>query len=276
MEHYTIQKIKETLYIIHENYAEDSALEIGLLPGQDTALLIDSGMGVFGSELRNIVKQITDKPIKVLCTHGHPDHIAGSVLFDDVYMNERDESQLARLAPERRLGDIGMFSHDNAEVMKYAKENCIDCSGFRYKNIDDGDTVDAGGLKVEVIKLPGHSMGSLAYYNREDNYAFVGDAFGKQIPASSMTSLSQFRVMGDCIKNFRDAIRDDTMLYAGHKNMNPISDDIILDLMHCCYEIAEGKVEKDEDIYMPISPVPNQKKHIYGAAAITYNPKIVK
>lgn len=273
VERYTVKQFNNNVYIIRENYCEDFCITLGLVIGTEKAFLIDAGMGVYGGELKGVVESLTDLPVSVLCTHGHPDHIAGAVLFRDIYMNDRDDDQLPRLDNERRLGDIPMFSHDDAEVIAYAREHCIDIPEFRYTSIDDGDVLDAGGVKLKVLAVPGHSKGSLVFFNEEENYAFSGDAIGYSIPASSYKSREAFLENAAAAERFMNAINDDTVLIGGHWK-EPVPHDVLSDIMNCFREIGEGKTENDEDVYLPISPVPNQKRHKYGMVAISYNPVI--
>lgn len=274
MELYSVEKKLENFYLILENYASDFCLSMGLIIGKKKAALIDSGMGMYGEELRNIVTSLTDKPVINILTHGHPDHIAGSVLFQEVFMNERDDSQIPRLKKEKRLGDTEMFSHNNDEIMRIAEERCLDCSGFRYKNTDAGDVFDLGNMELEIMALPGHSQGSIAILNKKDGYVMVGDAFSNCVPASSVTDLTQFKVMADCISLFLREAGDLTM-YGGHSR-EPVDKQIAADEMMAALELGEGKTIGDEDIYISISPIPNQKKHVYGCVGITYNPEIIR
>lgn len=274
MNYYETKQISDNFFLIYEKYAEDCLLAMGLIIGTEKAALIDSGMGVFGSELYDVVRGLTDKPVINILTHGHPDHIAGSVLFQEVYMNERDEPQIPRLARDRRLGDVKMFSHNDSAVMAYAEEHCLECSGFRYKNVDAGDRFDLGGITLEILALPGHSLGSVAIYNRADGYAMVGDAFSERVPASSLPSLDSFREMADGIQTFLDTVPDNAALYGGH-GREPVSRSLIGELLQAARELAEKQVENDENVFLPMSPIPNQKKHTFGRVGITYNPAIL-
>lgn len=271
---YQTEKVFDNVWLIREHYAEDSALVLGLIVGKEKAALIDSGMGLFGTELRNLVTGLTDKPVINLITHGHPDHIGGAVLFDKVYMNERDEGQIPRLSKESRMRDAGMFSHKDPELLAYAEKHCLDCSGFQYTNIQDGDIFDLGGVSLEVLKLPGHSQGSVAFFNRADNYCFVGDAFGERIPASSVSTLEAFSEMADAICAFFEKVPADAKLFGGHWK-KPLSRAIIFDEMACARELSKRQTAGDEDVYMPMSPIPNQKKHVHGSVGISYNPAII-
>ena len=63
-----------------------------LVVGSERALLVDAGLGT--GDLRGLVEGlIGDRPLDVVITHGHPDHIAAMGQFQDhydVYMNHRD------------------------------------------------------------------------------------------------------------------------------------------------------------------------------------------
>lgn len=274
MDRYSINKVNDSLYLILENYAPDSSLVMPLFIGEERAALIDSGMGMFGPVLPDVVKSVTDKPVINILSHGHPDHIAGSVLFDEVYMNERDAGQIPRLVKEKRLGDTKMFSHNDPETLKEAQEKAIDCSGFHYQNMDDGDRFNLGGLTLQVIALPGHSQGSVALYSKELNVAAIGDAFSVSVPASSMPNLEQFSDMAEHIRRFLEQVPEDAVMYHGHSTV-PVERQIAVDEMLAAKELGERQVEGDEDVYLPISPVPNQKRHVHGLVGISYNPAIL-
>lgn len=274
MERYSTIKKSEKFYLITENYAEDSCLMISLVIGENKAALIDSGMGLFGTRIRDIVTSLTDHPVINLLTHGHPDHIGGSILFDEVYMNERDDDQIARLDPKRRLGDAAFFSHNDGEVIRQAEAEILDCSGFTYSPLHEGQIFDLGGVTLQVLTLPGHSQGSCAFWWKEENIVFSGDAFSKSVPASSMPDIEHFHEMAEQMKKFLETIDENAVIYHGHSTV-PVERDLVTDEMICAKEIAEGKTEEDEEIFIPISPVPHQKKHIHGQSGISYNPAIL-
>jgi glyoxylase-like metal-dependent hydrolase (beta-lactamase superfamily II) len=61
-----------------------------LIEGKEKAALIDTGVGV--GDLKPFIRELTDKPLIVLVTHGHVDHALGAVSFDEVYMSHIDET----------------------------------------------------------------------------------------------------------------------------------------------------------------------------------------
>lgn len=52
-----------------------------LVEGKDRACLIDTGDGY--GDLGSYIRQLTDKPVFVILTHGHMDHASGACFFND-------------------------------------------------------------------------------------------------------------------------------------------------------------------------------------------------
>ena len=59
-----------------------------LVLGKERACVIDTMNGY--NDLYKTVRGITDMPLTVVNTHGHPDHIYGNVFFDEAYMHPAD------------------------------------------------------------------------------------------------------------------------------------------------------------------------------------------
>ena len=69
------------LYAIHEFYHAQGVMSY-LIEGENRDLLLDTGLGI--SNIRNVVRKLTDKPISVVLSHTHFDHIGGLNVFDDL------------------------------------------------------------------------------------------------------------------------------------------------------------------------------------------------
>ena len=81
-----ITNIKEDLIKIKENYyvimPKGIAGNIGVYIGKDHVVLVDDQWSVLSPRIREIVKTITDKPIKyIINTHYHFDHTDGNKAF---------------------------------------------------------------------------------------------------------------------------------------------------------------------------------------------------
>lgn len=247
---YSTKQLGDRHYLITEKHSpkDRGGVNIGLVIGDEKAAVIDSGFGVTDT-LRSYIEQITDKPLICIVAHGHPDHAGAAVLFDEIYMNERDEPLLPiSLSYERRMGDVfGRPGYDEA-LYEYCKEHIVDGSSFTYKNMDDGDVFDLGGVKLEVIAVPGHTQGSVVLWNREENYMYISDAVGMRtalvtLPEEKRVGIIAYR---DGLKRMLSVMNDDTELYFGHSTeLFPHS--CVRDMERACNEILEGKTEHDAE-----------------------------
>ena len=120
-----------------------------LLEGDDKALLIDAGAWM--PHLAKTVAQLTDKPVMLALTHGHGDHTGGAIGFPEVWIHRADLSMIEEAA---RQYDI------------------------QVNLLSDGDIIDLGGRQIEVLATPGHTSGSVTFFDKERGYGFSGDAFG--------------------------------------------------------------------------------------------------
>ena len=68
-----------------------------LVVGNERACVIDTMNGY--NDLYQAVRELTDKPLTVVNTHGHPDHIFGNMFFQEAYLHPADR-ELARMFVE--------------------------------------------------------------------------------------------------------------------------------------------------------------------------------
>ena len=74
-----VNKIDDRTY-----YFDQFDVHIYLFLGEEKALLTDTGFGCF-PDLKEKVKEITNLPLMVMNSHGHPDHCGGNASFGEVY-----------------------------------------------------------------------------------------------------------------------------------------------------------------------------------------------
>ena len=139
---------------------------------EDEITLIDAGHRGSIVNLRRYLKRIgrdLDDIGRIVCTHGHPDHIGGvseiaAASGARVYMHPADMERL-------RIGLREVFAGrpKPGAIIAYLTQAPADAAP-----LVDGDVVPAlGGLRV--VHTPGHTPGSICLYSAERRLVIVGD-----------------------------------------------------------------------------------------------------
>ncbi len=149
-----------------------------LIEGKDSALLFDCGYGL--EDVAAYVRTLTERPVELILSHGHHDHMLGARWFDHSLMDPADlEEFILRSGEEQRrkvqqqAADRGLFVPEDfftagiplPEALKYIDRiGDFDCSVF-----------DLGGREVWALRVPGHTAGSVVLYMPELQLLLTGD-----------------------------------------------------------------------------------------------------
>ena len=218
-----IREVRPGVFLMDEAHEATGFLVVGT----ERACVIDTMNGY--NDLYEAVRKITDKPLTVINTHGHPDHIFGNMYFQEAWMHPAD-FELAR-----------MFTED-PEFRKMLEEKKRSFPPFR--EIRPGDTVDLGGRTLEVIALPGHTPGGILLLLREDRILFTGDSVNHHLWMQLDGALPMDRFLEELDKVMFLEDRADIILH-GHAH-----DEDDISLLRCLRrgveEICEGRTGPDK------------------------------
>lgn len=143
-----------------------------LIIGKEKAALIDTGCGV--GDLRQEADKLTDKPVTVLLTHGHVDHAFGANGFPVIYMSDKDNEIFKSHSLEE---NSRLFFSANPDFSEEWFEHKAPVPVLKdFKNLEDGDEFDLGGIHIDVYECPGHTQGSMCFLLREWKILITGDA----------------------------------------------------------------------------------------------------
>lgn len=275
------EKINSRLHVVRECYlCPDHVFNVYVVTGDKKTGVFDAGLAATGALRRYIESYITaKKPMICYATHQDLDHIGGAALFDEAYMNSREMSKLDwQLNVERRFSDLEVFCNGNKDVLAFCRNHYLRNENVRFKDIDDGQTIDLGGVQFDVIKMPGHSQGSLVFYNRKENYIVGGDAFHHhnafqrcRDPYEALEAINRLAGMTD----------KDTVIFPGHEK-RPLGMETIRKIRAAWEEVLEGKTRHDEKAGMPFAFVdPDElsydiRLHKYDDIGILYDANILK
>ena len=121
--------LKPWLHLMDEGHTATGYV----IEGDDKVCVIDTMCGF--SDIKSYIRSFTDKPVMVINTHGHGDHILGNIYFDEAYMNSRD----------LELADLFIKS---PEAVKEFEKHGVSMPPF--KPVNEGDVFDLGGKTIEV------------------------------------------------------------------------------------------------------------------------------
>ena len=193
-----------------------------LVIGEKYALLIDTMFGI--GDLRTYCETLTDKPVKVVNTHGHGDHFGGNYHFDSCYMHYRDIPFFLDV-PDIKKEDIaeqtkGFVGDDLKDLIVADDGNFADTHPMKVYPVKGGDVFDLGDRKIEVIEVGGHTPGSVVLIDDKTRIAYSGDACNGNTLMEFETSLPVSAYLQN-LKNLK-AIQDRfDMMYGGHEIFDP-------------------------------------------------------
>lgn len=171
------------------------------------AVIIDCGC-VHKEEKEAIKDFITDNKLTLkrhLCTHLHLDHTLGSKFIYETY----------GLKPEAHKADIEALPNMEQQARLFNLPIVIDNIPIG-KQIVGGEKITFGHSELIALLVPGHSPGSLAFYNPKNGYVFTGDAlFAGSIGRTDLWG-GNMDVLLAAINDKLLTLPEETIVYPGH------------------------------------------------------------
>ena len=218
-----IREVRPGVWLMDEAHEATGYLVVG----EEKACVIDTMNGY--NDLHQAVRKITDKPVTVVNTHGHPDHIFGNMYFEEAYLNPAD-------------GELARMFTESPEFLEFAREKGRTMPPFR--DIRPGNVIDLGGRTLEVFPLPGHTPGGILLLLREDRILFTGDSVNHHLwmQLDGCLPLHEFAKELERVMFLQD--RADIILHGHAQDADDIS--LLRCLRDGVQEICDGKTEGDK------------------------------
>jgi glyoxylase-like metal-dependent hydrolase (beta-lactamase superfamily II) len=172
---FEVYKVAAGVFAMYEPHQAEETISY-LIVGHKQAVLFDTGMGI--GDIRKIITRLTSRPVVVLNSHTHDDHVGGNWQFAFVYGMDTDftrtnargsrEDAQAEITPDQLCGDLPKGFDPKTYSTKPWK-----ISHF----IHDGFKVNLGGRTLEVISTPGHTPDAISLLDRENGLLFTGDTY---------------------------------------------------------------------------------------------------
>ena len=189
---FTFNPYQENTYLIFDDSKE--------------AVIIDPG-NYEAYENESISKFIDENKLqlkKIILTHCHLDHCLGNK-----YLNQKYGAELLIPFDER---DLYKNVENIATLFGFANYSHLD----ENKYLKEKDKIEFGNIKLDVLFLPGHSPGHLAFYCKKENICFSGDVlFYNSIGRTDLPG-GDHNALINSIKNKLFLLNPDTIIYSGH------------------------------------------------------------
>ncbi len=175
-------------------------------------IIIDPGC--YDDRERNKLASFIDnnklKPVKLINTHCHIDHVVGNRFIADKY----------QLKLEINKNDLPVLD----SLMMVAKMYNLNAEPSPPPSVflNEGDIIKFGNSTLEILFTPGHSPGSITFYNKEQKFMIVGDVlFYGSIGRTDLPG-GHYDTLISSIKNKLLPMGDEYVVYNGHGSSTKI------------------------------------------------------
>ncbi|WP_342598387.1 MBL fold metallo-hydrolase [Psychrobacillus sp. FSL H8-0483] len=169
-----------------------------------------------GEKLISELHRLKLKPLAILLTHAHFDHIGAVDEVRDaytipVYIHTAEKKWL--LDPSKngsaKYAEIPSISGKEADII-----------------LNNESELQIGNFHFQLLHTPGHSPGSLTFYFEEDGFAVVGDTlFQNSIGRTDLPGGNEEQLM-KAIHTKLLTLPETTIIYPGHGPASTIEDEM--------------------------------------------------
>lgn len=183
---------QENTYVLYDETQECIVIDPGCYVSQER------------SELADFIDKNKLTPVKLINTHCHLDHVFGNAFIADKYkvkleIHKLDKPVLDALMPTAKM--YGLNVSPSPEPSVY---------------LNEGDQIKFGNSTLDIVFTPGHSPGSITFYNIKQKFMIAGDVlFYGSIGRTDLPG-GNFDTLIASIKNKLFPLGDEFTVYSGH------------------------------------------------------------
>ena len=155
-------------------------------------------------ELTDFIKTNKLKPIAIINTHCHIDHVLGNdylkKLYDIPLWIPATEKNLLK-SVSTYATSMGIQNYQEAQPDKLLSEK---------------DVITFGSDKLEILYAPGHSEGHLMFYHAAEKSLMAGDVIFRESIGRTDLPGGDFKTLVESIKNQVYTLPEAVKIYPGH------------------------------------------------------------
>lgn len=236
-EWFEVDEVSGGVFAISEPHHWEQVISY-LIVGREASILLDTGMGI--GDISEVAAQLTDKPLSVVNSHYHWDHIGDNHRFQSIAIHASEASLLEQqpaegllleaMRPENFWGEApGGFDPTQYRILPSKADRLL----------GEGDAWDLGGRRLEVLHTPGHTRGSICLFDEDEGLLFAGDTVYAG-PLYVQFEESDFQDY--CVTMERlSALAGDLSLVLPAHNQTPLDPYILVEMAEGFEQIAAGQ-----------------------------------
>ncbi|WP_247231361.1 MBL fold metallo-hydrolase [Telluribacter sp. SYSU D00476] len=192
IESFTFNPFAENTYVLYDETGEAVFIDPGNYERQEH------------DELISYIEANGLKPVAIINTHAHIDHVLGIAFLKRKYgipfsLHAIDEPLLK--AVKAYAPNYGFAGFDEPEIEHY---------------LEEGQTVTFGNSTLEILHVPGHAPGHVAFVNHEQRFVIGGDVLFRQSIGRTDLPGGDHNTLLRSIRTKLFTLADDYTVYAGH------------------------------------------------------------
>lgn len=183
---------QENTYVVYDETKECMILDAGCSNKNEEG------------ELQDFISDNFLTPVRLLNTHAHIDHILGNAFVWKTY----------KLLPEMHPFELDNLHMGEAVSSMYGIPFT---RGPEPKNfLKENGEIQFGNTTLEILFTPGHSAGSLSFYNSKEHILISGDVLFQGSIGRTDLPGGNFETLANTIKNKLYTLPEQTRVYSGH------------------------------------------------------------
>lgn len=156
------------------------------------------------TQLTDFISHHQLRPICLLNTHSHIDHILGNVFLKDTYQ-------------------LPLMGHQSGDKLISIAQSSASLFGFELervalpdKHLTEGDSIRFGNSEINVLYTPGHADGSICFYHAEQQFVIVGDVLFQGSIGRTDLPTGNYHTLMESIGKKLLVLPETVTVYPGH------------------------------------------------------------
>ncbi|MBR7093256.1 MAG: MBL fold metallo-hydrolase [Prevotella sp.] len=195
--------LDENCYVVSDETKECVIIDCGAFYDEERIAIVD------------YIRTNGLTPKRLLATHGHLDHNFGNTTIFEQF----------GLRPEIAKEDERMMNNLHAQAETFYHMQLEEEYPAVERFFEEDESITFGNQTLQIIPTPGHSRGSVCFYNKKENVLFTGDTlFQMSIGRTDLQGGSMMQI----IQSLRTLAQlpDETIVLPGHGGQTTIGEEL--------------------------------------------------